>query len=89
MSGRRLPWQALRAKAGFLDSVAFFERPLLPLHDEAHRFHAGGGLATRARIAESLVFGPGVAERRKAYVYLLIDPTTDLVFYVRAPRTSP
>lgn len=36
--------------------------------------------------AESMVFGPGVAERLKFYVYLLIDPRTNLVFYVGKGR---
>ena len=35
-----------------------------------------------APTAESLVFERGIAEKLKAYVYLLIDPRTNLVFYV-------
>ncbi|MGH7641700.1 MAG: LEM-3-like GIY-YIG domain-containing protein [Candidatus Dormibacteria bacterium] len=44
------------------------------------------GSATPSRsgapAAEALVFGTGVAEMLKSYVYLLIDPRTNLLFYV-------
>jgi hypothetical protein len=36
--------------------------------------------------AESLVFETGVGEKLKAYVYLLIDPRSDMVFYVGKGR---
>jgi hypothetical protein len=44
---------------------------------QEHLSRAGGPPS-----AESLVFETGVAEKLKAYVYLLTDPRTNLVFYV-------
>lgn len=51
---------------------------------EANRRPTGNG----APSAESMVFRPGVAEKLKFYVYLLIDPRTNLVFYVGKGRGS-
>jgi hypothetical protein len=47
------------------------------------------GQATRgAPSAESLVFAPGVAEKLQAYVYLLVDPRDELIFYVGKGRKN-
>lgn len=47
---------------------------------------SGGPIGIGAPSAESLVFATGVAEKLGAYVYLLIDPRSDMVFYVGKGR---